>query len=359
MKLLDAPAALLGWLGRQGTRAVAASIFLGLAAPPLAALFKPYLGETIFVLLVLAFLRVDAAELRRFITAPGPVVAATLWIMLVVPAVLGAVFFMSGLGERMPGLYFVLILQVAGAPIMSAPALAALMGLDAALSLATLVLCTALTPLTASAFTYAFTGSALTSPLQLGLKLFFFLAGSALAAALIRWVAGKSRIERQKQRLDGLSVVALFVFAVAAMDGIAGHVLAEPALAIGLLLLAFALALGLVGVTALVFLRTGRQRALAIGLLAGNRNIGLMLAATGFAIPDLAWLYFGLAQFPIYLLPQLLKPLARRLAALPSPRARGEVKVAALPLPAPRVTRTALRRPPKRPPTRPKCPARC
>ncbi len=53
----------------------------------------------------------------------------------------------------------------------------------------------------------------------------------------------------------------------------------------------------------------------AIGLIAGNRNIGLMLAATGFAVPDLAWLYFALAQFPIYLLPHLLKPLARRLAA--------------------------------------------
>ena len=45
----------------------------------------------------------------------------------------------------------------------------------------------------------------------------------------------------------------------------------------------------------------------------GNRDIGLMLAATGFAVPDVAWLYFALAQFPIYLLPHLLKPLARRL----------------------------------------------
>jgi BASS family bile acid:Na+ symporter len=65
--------------------------------------------------------------------------------------------------------------------------------------------------------------------------------------------------------------------------------------------------------TGLIFLRVGRARAFSIGLIAGNRNIGLMLAATGFAIPDVAWLYFALAQFPIYLLPHLLKPLARRL----------------------------------------------
>ncbi len=73
--------------------------------------------------------------------------------------------------------------------------------------------------------------------------------------------------------------------------------------------LAFVLALGMMALTALIFLRAGRARALAIGIIAGNRNIGLMMAATGFAVPDLAWLYFGLAQFPIYLLPHLLKPL--------------------------------------------------
>jgi BASS family bile acid:Na+ symporter len=39
-----------------------------------------------------------------------------------------------------------------------------------------------------------------------------------------------------------------------------------------------------------------------------------MLAATGFAVPPVAWLYFGLAQFPIYLLPVILKWLACRMA---------------------------------------------
>jgi BASS family bile acid:Na+ symporter len=62
-------------------------------------------------------------------------------------------------------------------------------------------------------------------------------------------------------------------------------------------------------------LRVGRASAFAIGLIAGNRNVGLMLAATGFAVPDIAWLYFALVQLPIYLLPHLLKPLAKRLSS--------------------------------------------
>jgi BASS family bile acid:Na+ symporter len=39
-----------------------------------------------------------------------------------------------------------------------------------------------------------------------------------------------------------------------------------------------------------------------------------MLAATGGALPDLTWLYFALAQFPIYLSPLLLSGLARRVS---------------------------------------------
>ena len=153
------------------------------------------------------------------------------------------------------------------------------------------------------------------SPYALGLKLAAILAGSAFAAAVIRRIAGRAWIEAQRERIDGLSVIAMFMFAVAAMDGVAGHVRADPLLVAKLMALAFALALGLIAVTALVFLRAGRARALAIGLIAGNRNIGLMLAATGFAVPDVAWLYFALAQFPIYLLPHLLQAAGAAAAA--------------------------------------------
>ncbi|MDQ4060156.1 MAG: Na+-dependent transporter, partial [Pseudomonadota bacterium] len=61
----------LAWLGRQGTRAVAASILLGLLLPPLSRLFKPVIAETIFVLLVVAFLRVDVARVHVHIRRPA------------------------------------------------------------------------------------------------------------------------------------------------------------------------------------------------------------------------------------------------------------------------------------------------
>ena len=58
--------------------------------------------------------------------------------------------------------------------------------------------------------------------------------------------------------------------------------------------------------------RAGRSAALALGLAVGSRNMGLMVAAAGGAVPELTWLYFAVAQFPIYTLPHLLKPLAHR-----------------------------------------------
>ena len=300
MSLFRVPTAALSLIGRHGTLVVAASLFVGLFVPGLAAACKPLLGPAIIAILVLAFLRMDPTALHRHMTRPGLIAAATLWVMLVMPAALGTLFLAFGVQQRMPGL-------------MSSPALAALMGLDVTLTLASMILCTAITPLTAGLFTHIFLGTALASPLVFGLRLFLIIAGSALAAAIIRRLAGRVPIEAQRFAIDGLSVIAMFLFAVAAMDGVADHFRTDPMLVLGLLLLAFALALGLIAATALVFARVGRSRAFAIGLIAGNRNIGLMLAATGFAVPDIAWLYFALAQFPIYLLPHLLKPLAKRL----------------------------------------------
>jgi hypothetical protein len=276
--------------------------------------------QAIFVLLVLAFLRVDPHRLRGHAARPGLVLADTAWMMLVTPALLGGLFLTVGLDQLAPELFLALVLQACSAPLTATPAFAALMGLDAALTLATLVLAMVVTPATAPFFAHLFAGDVLTvSSTALGLKLFVLLAGSALVAALVRRLAGAAWIEARREKIDGLNVVVLFVFALAIMDGIAARFLADPLLVIGLVALAFALSFVLLGSTALVFRRAGRDRALALGLAAANRNLGLMLAATGAALPEATWLYFGLAQFPIYLAPQMLQPLARRVARSPSP----------------------------------------
>jgi hypothetical protein len=312
MPILEAPAAALSFLGRQGTRAVALSVFAGLFLPGLAALFRPYFTAAILVLLCLAFLRVEPAALRGHFRRPGLVLAASAWMMLATPALfaLGA-FMLTGTPKDEP-LFLALALQVMAPPVTASPALAALMGLDAALSLATLIVCTAAIPFTAPLFVFLLYGTSLAlSPLALGLRLFALLGGAALAATLIRRFCGRAFIARQAERIDGLNVIALFVFAVAVMDGVAAQIMQAPLLALGFFALVFAVALLLASLTALVLLRAGAHASLAIALAAGSRNMGLMLAAIGSVVPERTWLYFAIAQFPIYLLPHILKPLGR------------------------------------------------
>jgi len=97
------------------------------------------------------------------------------------------------------------------------------------------------------------------------------------------------------------------------MDGVGARFLASPMQTIVLTALAFLVFFAILLLTALLFLCGGRERAVALGFMASQRNLGLMLAGTGGALPDLAWLYFALSQFPIYLSPHLLQPVTRRL----------------------------------------------
>jgi BASS family bile acid:Na+ symporter len=319
---LALPVAALAWLGRQGTRAIAALVFIGIAIPPLGAVLKPYVTEAVFVLLVISFMRVDVAAMRGYLAKPALVIGATLWSTIAVPLLFGLGGLVSGFDKSSPDLFLGLMLQAVASPMMASPALVALMGLDSTLVLITLVTSTALVPLSAPLFAYLFLGSALSlSPLTLGLKLFAILAGAMGAAAAIRRLVGAAAIIRHKQPIDGFNILVLLVFVSAVMGTVAASFWAEPVRVLLLIVLAFAIFAVLLGATVLVFRKAGQERALALGLMASQRNMGLMLAGTDGVLPGLTWLYFALAQFPIYLSPQLLKPLVRRLKnrSTPSP----------------------------------------
>lgn len=314
MVLLDPVAAALAWLGRQGARAVTGLVLLCIAVPALGALVKPYVTEGIFVLLTIAFLRLDTRDFRSYLDRPLIVAAATLWTSLIVPFMAGGCCLAFDLRESSPDLFLALMLQGVASPMMASPALAALMGLDATLVLMTMVCSTALIPLTAPWFVALFIGGGLAlSPVALGIKLSVILAGSALVGLGLRRVIGVAALERRNEEINGLNIVVLFVFVAAIMENVAARLLADPVALVGLAALAFGVYFAVLALTMVVFSRTGGSRALALGLMVSQRNLGLMLAATGGALPDLAWLYFALSQFPIYLSPQLLQPLARRL----------------------------------------------
>ncbi len=310
--LIDLPGAMLSWLGRQGPLAVAALVVVGILLPALGAVLKPYVTEAVFVLLGIAFLRMDTASFLACLRRPALVLAATAWTSLAIPVLFGVGGHAWGLDKQAPDLFLSLMLQAVASPMMASPSLAAIMGLDATLVLVTLIGSTALIPLTGPLFAYVFVGPSLSiAPLGLATKLFAILAGAALVGFSLRRAFGLAAIERQKEKLNGLNILVLFVFVAAVMEGVGARFLAAPAATLALAALAFAVFFAILFLTALLFLSAGRGRALALGFMASQRNLGLMLAATGGALPDFTWIYFALSQFPIYLSPQLLQPLAR------------------------------------------------
>lgn len=314
MPRLDCLLRVLSWLGRQGPRAVAALVVIGIALPPLGRILKPFITETIFLLLCFAFMQVDIIALRAYLRKPAIILSGTAWTALVVPLLVGSAACGFGLPGYAQELFLAIMLQAIASPIMSAPALASLIGLDAALVLATLITSTALIPLTAPLFAQLFIGPALSlSPLGLGSKLGLLLAGSALTGFLLRRLFSHTVIQQHSDAINGCNIFFLFVFVVVIMENVAVTFAKQPLLVIELTTLACAAYLAMLTISTLLFWRNGRQVALALGFMTAQRNMGLMLAATGSLLPQQTWLYFALAQFPIYFGPYLLKPLVRHL----------------------------------------------
>lgn len=312
MPLLSLLTNALAALGRRSAPAVAASVFVGLAAPPLAALAKPLLVPTILTVLAFAFMRTDLSGsfgLRRAATAG----IAIGWIMLVLPLALG--FALSFTGEP-SALTLALLMQATSPPIMSAPAVALLLGLDARLVLVVMVGSMILTPLTTPWLVALFSHGALAlDAVGLAFRLALVMGGTAAAGLGLRRLIGPKALAGMKSHLDGANVLLLGLLALGLMDGMTAAFFSRPLFMAGLVGLTVALSLCAIAATMLAFRSVGGGEALILGFAAAHRNMSVMIAATGAVLPHETWLYVGAAQFPIYVLPAVFLPLARRLAA--------------------------------------------
>jgi bile acid:Na+ symporter, BASS family len=315
--LLDRLLKAFALIGRYGTQGFAASIFLGLALPQFAAAARPLLAVTIFVFVMITFARVDLDEMKSLLVRPAPLLLASGWLMLAPAAAVTLALVLIGRETLDPGLVLGLAVLGAAPPIMSGPAVAMLLGLKPTLIMAAVLLTTSLAPLVSPVAVEMIAGAAV--PLDLGVligRLVVLIGGAVVAAGALRYALGEARIRARKAEFDGIGVVMYFLFAIAAMDGVVAAAVGDPGRVARFLAVAFAISLG--GFVAAVLLLRPLRPAdrFVLGYGTGQRNMGLLIAALGAATPDTTFLFFALAQFPIYLMPQLVKPLARRFRAV-------------------------------------------
>ena len=124
-------------------------------------------------------------------------------------------------------------------------------------------------------------------------------------------------------------MVGLILVAIGAMRGMQSYFLEHPAEVARYLGLAFLVNFGFQVLGAMLFARSGRLRALTVGLVSGNRNVTLAWAAAGSSLagyPQVE-LYLAMSVFPIFMLPALTRwPVTWMLrlkppTALPNPTA--------------------------------------
>jgi len=304
---------LLTLLGGQGTRVLFAGVFLGLLLPDLAALARPLLTPSVIALLLATLLRVDWREMAAYSRRPLLSAGITLWLLLACPIAMLAV-----LAPMTPpeSLTTALVLMAAAPPILGASSIAILLGLDGSLAIVACLASTLLAPLTLPPLALWLLGL----ELEIGVAEFMARLGIVVAGAFIgalvirRWV-GPARLAALAQPIDGCIVIVMLVFAVAIMEGVTETLFSRPGVVFLWLGAAFIAnpALQLLG--GLAFSWLGRRRALTIGLISGNCNMGLLLAALPSGADYDVALFFAVAQLPMYMLPAIVLPFYRKLLA--------------------------------------------
>jgi len=298
----------LAFLGRHAGIVLAAGILVGIVVPPLAAVAAPLLIPSIVLLLVIALVRLDGREILALVRRPAASAAVVAWVLIAAPVLMTGAVALFGAA---PKLGTAMVLSAACPPIMSAIAFCFILGLDAALATIVVFAAIFLVPLMLPPLALLLLGLTLDiDVLSFMARLAAITIGSLLIAVAVRAVVARAAIERQSQRLDGVAVIGLLIFAVAIMDGVGVAALERPGYVAATLAAAFAANAGMQLAGFFAFTWMARKQALAVALLSGNRNMGLLLAALGAAADFDVVLYLALGQIPVYLTP-LAAPIYR------------------------------------------------
>ena len=311
---------ILAAIGRHGAVGFALSLVLGIALPQLANAARPLLPITIFCFMIVVFLRADTTIIAALIRRPRVLSLSCAWLIAAPLVLVSALLAIVGRGGVDPGLLLGLAILGAAPPIMSSPAIAILYGFEPSLIIASVLGITTLSPLISPFLADVLAGQAVPlDPAILMMRLAFFVLGGLGVALVLRRLLGTARIAGMKSQLDGLGVVLYFIFAIAAMDGVTDAILGRPMLVLTFLAVAFGVAAAGIALGLIVLRFAALPDRFILGYGAGQRNMGLLIAALGAGVPDTTYLFFALAQFPIYLAPWILTPLAkaitRRMAA--------------------------------------------
>jgi hypothetical protein len=238
----------------------------------------------------------------------GKVIAAQLLLPI-------GLFFAAGLAGLAWHWIMALTLVAAASPISGSPNLVQLLGGDDQLTLQWLVIGTALLPLSCLPVMYLLFPDQ--SPFMLlfpSVKLLALIGGAVLAALCVSAVCRHRGRRLSPLSIDGAASLTLALMVVGLMSAI--HAPGSTSELLFTTLLAACAINGGLQLFGVLASRANRQPPAALvasGVICGNRNIALFLAALPLSVVEPLLLFIACYQIPMYLTPLIGDPIYRRL----------------------------------------------
>src|SRR6478609_1620704 len=254
----------------RGPTLLTLGVMLGLIFPTLAELARPLMPAAIFLIVLGTLLRIDMIAVVAVIRRPSLSVFLPCVAMIACPILAGIAAHLIGLA---PELALAIVLAVSAPPSSGTAAVARMLGLDGAVPLVVTVLSMVLAPVTIPLLAGWFGGLEI-SAFEFALRLALLIGGAEGVAFLVRRHAAPV-LAAHGGMVDGIIVAALLVFAAATMADIRAQIAADVQAAMLCLGLAFACNIALQAAGAVLLPGNFGQR-LTVGLILGNRNVGLV-----------------------------------------------------------------------------------
>jgi len=307
------------WVRAYGRFVIVGGVVCGFAIPEVAHALRPFLPHLLVATLVLALLQADLRQVSGHLRRPSMVtgllfcllVLSPLFVALETKIVLVPFGLPTAIADGM-------ILAALSPPLLAAPAIAFLLGLDSLLALVIAIGAHLLAPLTISMLAHLLLGPELDISVSELMSRLALIIGLGFAIGMtLRRVRLPSRLARHSQStIDSLSVIALTLLATAMMDGVTAMAVADPTFVLIAVLCGFLLNPLLQLLGASLFVKSGFKTSLTIGLLSGYRNVGLLIAALSGATDPALLTFLAIVQVSAFVMPLLSTPVLRKVRAI-------------------------------------------
>ena len=305
-----------------------AGLLAGFLLPSLAAPLRAAIPYLIAVLLFVAWLRItdssgtNASLWARFaFLKDRKLISGVLAAQLVLPLLLYFLLSLSGI----PAIWcMAAVLVAAAAPVSGGPNIVLLMKGDASLALRWLTVGTMLMPLTSIPVLALLLPSEPRLAVGLAIVKLLFIITIAMFAAIAvhNYGWGKAmKTPRSQEILDGFAAILLASMVIGLMSAVHHPTSTLPVIGkmllvaitinVGLQLLGIALANLSRSLVHSLGLSLSKPAVVSVGVLNGNRNIALFLAALPVGVTEPLLLFIACYQIPMYLTPLIGRHLYR------------------------------------------------